>query len=48
MTGFPLDRAYITAENNLAVTDEQAIRQVIARLNRLPALRKFFLQRCGF
>jgi ketosteroid isomerase-like protein len=33
MTGFPLDRAYITAENNLAVTDEQAIRQVIARLN---------------
>jgi ketosteroid isomerase-like protein len=29
----PLDNAYITAENNLAVTDEQAIRQVIARLN---------------
>jgi hypothetical protein len=33
MTGFPLDNAYITAENNLAVSDEQAIRQVIARLN---------------
>jgi uncharacterized ubiquitin-like protein YukD len=29
MTGFPLDNAYITAENNLAVSDEQAIRQVI-------------------
>ena len=28
-----LDNAYITAENNLDVRDEQAIRQVIARLN---------------
>jgi hypothetical protein len=25
MTGFQLENAYITAENNLAVTDEQAI-----------------------
>jgi uncharacterized protein (TIGR02246 family) len=33
MTIFPLDLAYITAENNLTVSDEQAIRQVIARLN---------------
>jgi hypothetical protein len=29
----PLDTAYITAENNVAVADEQAIRQVIACLN---------------
>jgi uncharacterized protein (TIGR02246 family) len=33
MTSFPLDNAYITAENNIDVRDEQAIRQVIARLN---------------
>jgi ketosteroid isomerase-like protein len=33
MTSFPSDNAYITAEHNLAVPDEQAIRQVIARLN---------------
>jgi DNA-binding GntR family transcriptional regulator len=29
----PLDTAYITAENNLAASDEQAIRQIVARLN---------------
>jgi uncharacterized protein (TIGR02246 family) len=30
---FPLDNTYITTNNNLDVRDEQAIRQVIARLN---------------
>jgi ketosteroid isomerase-like protein len=54
MTGFPLDNAYITAENNLAVSDEQAIRQVIARLNHsldaanYPLYASFFSQDAVF
>jgi ketosteroid isomerase-like protein len=54
MTGFSLDTAYITAENNLAVSDEQVIRQVIARLNHAldaadyPLYASFFSQDAVF
>jgi ketosteroid isomerase-like protein len=46
----PLDTAYITAENNVAVADEQAIRQIVARLNHAldaadyPLYASFFSQ----
>jgi uncharacterized protein (TIGR02246 family) len=49
-----LDNAYITAENNLDVRDEQAIRQVIARLNHAldaadyPLYASFFSQDAVF
>ena len=50
----PLDNAYITAENNLDVRDEQAIRQIIARLNHsldaadYPLYASFFSQDAVF
>jgi ketosteroid isomerase-like protein len=46
----PLDTAYITAENNLAASDEQAIRQIVACLNHAldaadyPLYASFFSQ----
>jgi DNA-binding GntR family transcriptional regulator len=50
----PLDTTYITAENNLAVQDEQAIRQIVARLNHAldaadyPLYASFFSQDAVF
>jgi ketosteroid isomerase-like protein len=50
----PLDTAYITAENNLAASDEQAIRQIVARLNHAldaadyPLYASFFSQDAVF
>jgi ketosteroid isomerase-like protein len=50
----PLDTAYITAENNLAASDEQAIRQIVACLNHAldaadyPLYASFFSQDAVF